>query len=348
MRRFLFKTILISLPIILSCGLILYILIASRESASIEQAIEIQQQNEKALYSCVVKYRDNAYKFVRTKKLHPEVLVLGTSRTMQIGSRFFSDSLTFYNAGGAVSTLSQFVPFLEKIGYDPQLLIVGLDQYFFNDAWSDINTPVPDYSNTQDKLFDLMFSSSRLICKNLLTGDIPILLPESPHIGLNAILKQDGFYRDGVYRYGSWETMPERQPDYLFRNTLKRIRQGNARFEYGSRVSEKSKAELKRLIEYCRLHNIYLVAFIPPFAPTVWAEMEATGQYGYIESLFTEIAPFFAASNNALFDFTYGTVGGSVDSEYVDGFHGGPLVYERIIRQMALSDSMLDAITTTK
>lgn len=348
MRRFLFKTILVGLPVMLLCGLILYILIVSRESAGIEQAIEIQQQNEGALYSCVVKYRDNAYKFIRTKNLHSEVLVLGTSRTMQIGSRFFSDSLTFYNAGGAVSTLNQFVPFLEKIGYDPRLLIVGLDQYFFNDAWSDINTPVPDYSNTQDKLFDLMFSSSWLICRNLLTGDIPVLLPESPHIGLNAILKQDGFYRDGVYRYGSWETMPERQPDYLFRNTLGRIRQGNARFEYGSRVSGKSKAELRRLIEYCRLHDIYLVAFIPPFAPTVWAEMEATGKYGYIESLSTEIAPFFAASNNALFDFTCGTVGGSVDSEYVDGFHGGPLVYERIIRQIALSDSMLGAITTVK
>lgn len=346
MKKFISKIIVASIPIVIACGVVLYVILVSKENLSIYQAIELQKKDTDALYSCVVKYRDNVYKSVKAKSLQSDIIAVGTSRTMQIALGNLKDSVSFFNAGGAAINMDHFVPFLEQIEYTPKILIVGLDQYFFNDNWSDIDMPPSDLTYIEDNIFDLILPSSRMIFKNIITGEIPIPIPKSPHIGLDAILKQEGFREDGTRKYGSWETSPESGVDYQFQNTFHRINSGISRFEYGTQVSEQSKIKLQELISYCKKHQIKLIAFLPPYAPSIWTKMLQTGKYQYIEDLYGELKPLFTEPDNILFDFTDGLIGGSVDSEYVDGFHGSDLVYARMVQHMYKSDSNLKIVYT--
>jgi hypothetical protein len=57
---------------------------------------------------------------------------------MQFRSKFYRPEENFFNAGGGVETIDNFIQFFSEIplGMEPNILIVGLDQYFFNHNWS--------------------------------------------------------------------------------------------------------------------------------------------------------------------------------------------------------------------
>ena len=65
--------------------------------------------------------------------LHPDVVVLGNSRVLEIRNNFFVPTSTFYNAGRSVTSMSGFKKFLDHIpvGKEPKILLVGIDQSFF-------------------------------------------------------------------------------------------------------------------------------------------------------------------------------------------------------------------------
>ena len=64
----------------------------------------------------------------------PEVLLLGSSRVGWIRSTFFNRNVNVYNAGISVQKIGDFTPFLDRIPADktPKVMIIGLDQRFFN------------------------------------------------------------------------------------------------------------------------------------------------------------------------------------------------------------------------
>ena len=68
-----------------------------------------------------------------------DVLVLGTSRSMQLRGAFFASD-SFYNAGGGIAYISQAQVFLENMPPDarPKHLLLVLDQYFYNETWTSI------------------------------------------------------------------------------------------------------------------------------------------------------------------------------------------------------------------
>ena len=86
-------------------------------------------------------YRDDtrALKQAVANARGADVLVLGTSRSMQLRGAFFASD-SFYNAGGGIAYISQAQVFLENMPPDarPKHLLLVLDQYFYNETWTSI------------------------------------------------------------------------------------------------------------------------------------------------------------------------------------------------------------------
>lgn len=139
MKRFLKILALFLAPVILLLGMFSLALVRSGEltpTADIEAAAL-----DGGLELFGLAYRDDtrALKQAVANARGADVLVLGTSRSMQLRGAFFASD-SFYNAGGGIAYISQAQVFLENMPPDarPKHLLLVLDQYFYNETWTSI------------------------------------------------------------------------------------------------------------------------------------------------------------------------------------------------------------------
>ena len=94
------------------------------------------QRNEHTVY-IGMGYNEQTgyYKVKNVNYYQADVIALGTSRVMQFQSDFFTGS--FYNCGGAVNqNFREYTFFLTDLEYKPEVIILGMDSWVFNDAWN--------------------------------------------------------------------------------------------------------------------------------------------------------------------------------------------------------------------
>lgn len=137
---------------------------------------------------------------------------------------------------------------------------------------------------------------------------------------------------------------PEKQADYQFKDTYRRIEQGIEQFEYGEEVDVQTLEYLDKLLEYCSKQHIQVIAFIPPFAPSVVDRMEGEGHYKYLKKIMPSVQDMFDRYEYEIYDFTDVRKIGCDDSYFVDGFHGSDIVYSMIIKEMCGETSVLQEI----
>lgn len=272
----------------------------------------------------------------------PSVVALGTSRVMQFRAQMFNAPRRFYNAGGAVATVWELRPFLDAIpvGQEPEVLIIGLDQYLFNANYAefDVATPAVELS-----WVEIIQNAKWTVYDDYLHGkfDLATLFKREhrlDRLGLNAIANNTGFRNDGSYYYGKFIANPRGSgnDDIDFATTLDRIRRGTSRFEYGSRVSPHAVDELRAFLKACRERDIHVAAFLPPFAHEVYARMISLGEkYGYLRALPSTLAPALAAHGHTFFDFSDLQSVGAPDEETIDGFHASERAHVRMLLAMS-------------
>jgi hypothetical protein len=289
-----------------------------------------------------------ALKFEALRLRAPAIAVLGTSRVMQFRSLMFRRPETFYNAGGATANLWELRPLLAMIprNNQPQVLIVGFDQYLFNENYAEFravsaNSETPWHEivhNSRWKVYDDYRASKFTL--SALIGNIV----HRERLGVNAIMNGDGFRNDGSYYYGRFIANPldPANDDLEFTDTFQRIREGSRRFEYGRRVSREAVDEVQAFLKMCRDRGIHVSAFLPPFAHQVYERMMSMGErYGYLLELESALKPVFAAEGFPLYDFSDLTSVGASDVEMIDGFHASEPAYLRVLLEMRRSDGKL-------
>ena len=297
------------------------------------------------LFGLAYSYYDKTYKFHMTEEVkRPQVLALGSSRNMQVKQSVVSPDYTFYNAGGAIQNVREFPLFLNKLHDSPKLILVNLDQWWFNRAYLDEDQPFSPavYDEPEQDLL----KKGRLVCDfytDLVKGKINLVkIFTSDDTGLNAICHDNGFTADGTPNPGEWVLCPEEQEDYNFKMVLERIRVGIARFQYGDQADTTQIDALEDFLRQCVARHIKVVAFLPPFAPYVYQKMMETGRYGYMSQLYDMLLPVFNEYEGcSLYDFTDVTDMGAHNYDFYDGFHGSEIIYNGIIRQLVRQDSTL-------
>lgn len=305
----------------------------------------IRPLQQDQLFGLAYSYYDKSYKFHMTDEVtQPQVLALGSSRIMQVKCSVVSPDYTFYNAGGAIQSVRELSLFISKLHDSPQLILVNLDQWWFNRAYIDEDQPFS--TSVYDEPSFEFSKLGQFVCDfytDLVKGKINLMKAfASDHIGLNAICNENGFAADGSRYQGDMIVAPELQEDYNFKDVLSRIQVGNQRFQYGDQADSTQIGAVDDFLSQCVARRIKVVAFLPPFAPFVYKRMQETGKYGYMSKLYDMLQPVFGKHEGcSLYDFTDVTDLGAHNYDFDDGFHGSEIIYNGIIRQMVRQDCTL-------
>jgi hypothetical protein len=312
----------------------------SGELIPVNTIVKIQQSRDNVLVGLAIKNIDTRLKFVTSKIINPDILALGTSRVMQFRREYFNDDVVFYNAGGAVVNLMQYIDFITALEHNPEYVIIGLDQYFFNENYAKWNQSHTVYAYNYEPVKIVISGFKKMLQKELIYQ--PYIYNDN--IGLTAKVHGDGFRKDGSYFYN--RIINEPNSDYSskfvfpFEDTVERINAGNRRFEYGEDIYMESIKQVAVLLNECKRRNINVIAFIPPFAPYVNLKMEVSGNYNYVKKIYTTLYPIFEQFDYEFYDFTESSHL-SDDSMYIDGFHGNDNVYHNILLDIKSNNSIL-------
>ena len=159
--------------------------------------------------------------------------------------------------------------------------------------------------------------------------------------GIMAQQTDDGFGSDGSWYYTGEITGQKRPFDYRFEDTLKQVRYGIKAFAPSPPLKDSrdvggiSTAHLDAFAEiYCRLkaRGIATYVFIAPLSITALDALRAREEdYPHLFRLRDALL----ARGIEVMDFTDPRTFAATDCEFVDGFHGGEVVYARILRDMA-------------
>ncbi|MCR5239571.1 MAG: hypothetical protein K6E15_05305 [Prevotella sp.] len=343
-RRFGARLAVFLLLVAVIIGFSVICLYKAGELYSFSSYIHPLQQDQ--LFGLGYSYYDKSYKFHMANEVeHPEVLALGSSRIMQVKRSVVSPDYSFYNAGGAIQKAHELPLFINKLQDSPKLILVNIDQWWFNRAYIAEDQPFSPSVYDDEPEWD-MSKLGRFICDfytDLVKGKINLIkVFSSSHIGLNAICNENGFAADGSRYQGDMIIAPEVQEDYNFKNVLGRIRNGNQRFQYGDQADSSMVSVVDDFLNQCVARKIRVVAFLPPFAPYVYRRMQETGKYGYMSKLYDMLRPSFDRHEGcSLYDFTDVTDTGAHNYDFDDGFHGSEIIYNGMIRQVVRQDSTL-------
>jgi hypothetical protein len=295
------------------------------------------------------------YKLRSVLARQPEVLVLGTSRVMAFRSNAFRDEVKFFNAGNGVTRLRHYRAFLRQVPQNaqPRLIILGLDQYLFNERFDPlVDDGIEKLWRSDRRLSDIFFASWKGVYVDFISGkfrvhDLVTARTGIRSFGMNAAVRGNGFRNDGSYTWAQIVADPHTSAhhDYQFQNTLDRIAKGDRRFEYGKHVSQRALTEVEALLTECRTRRIHVVAFLPPFAHRIYSAMRGRDDdYGYLVELEPALRQVFERSGFRLHDFSDLAWVGASDRETIDGFHGSEKAYLRLLLKMIEHDDALRTV----
>jgi hypothetical protein len=340
---------LFSLPVLLVLGIPAAIGLTTGECFHIDQVVKAQSGPRKVLFGPAYGLPDAAFKLRRTLLEKPQVLVVGSSRVLNIRRNFIRPEISFYNAGRISDHIWNLRQALMRIPPDqlPSHLIVGIDQYQFNaDSCDDIPKSITPamvdkrFSNEHEG-WSRVPEIAPLMLKDLLSGKIhpQAASPSWQPIGIAATMNGSGFRNDGSYRYGETITIPpaSRSASDRMANSLKRVRKGSRSFEHGETIHQPNIDEIGEFLDWCRKHRIHVIAYLPPYAPSTLAAMRREpAPYAYLPLVHSTLKPLFDRYGFIVHDFT--EVPGATDDQFIDGFHPSERVDAEILLHIALLD----------
>ena len=311
-------------------------------------------------------YNERNYGYLKYRRLtslpRQSIVALGSSRVIGFREEMFTES--FYNAGYTIRSPWDFRSFLKLIpeAQLPEVLILGLDQFMFNEATNHQRQPQPSTDWTERSHDDLQavlrlvpdvyrdFVRGRIRIPELLAH--AITMPgerETIPVGMNGLMNGKGFRNDGSFRYGlQIEKLLQDSPqarDYRFTNTLARVHRGVRLFDFADSVDPAAIAEIEQLLAFCRNRDVHVVAFLPPYANVVWKAMRDSGRFEYALNIEACLRSCFNRHGFELYSFHSMKDCGVSDLEAIDGFHAGECAYVRMLIQMVQNNSVLDRYT---
>ncbi|MBX9467207.1 MAG: hypothetical protein KL839_04885 [Rhizobium sp.] len=253
----------------------------------------------------------------------PEVLVLGSSRTNQWRSKHFYP-YTFYNAGNISARINDLQAVLDRLTYDPRVIIFSLDFFMFSDRWA------PHAENVAKN--DIVFPSEaayilRKLLRDITFGSAPYFptLREPIYgqmaVGLQAAQLGNGFRSDGSYQYGAVYSgkadgivTPER--------AFERIELGKQPFMFGDSSDPGQKVAFLNFVNEAKSRGINLVALTTAYQPPVVEAMASSPRHGlWREFRSTEFQSWIKHAGVLAFDFTDTASFNGSEDEFIDSFH---------------------------
>ena len=317
---------------------------------AVERAVKNQAAGRFALFGSGVSQDFVDYKLQLYAAVKPQVVALGSSRVMQFRGAYFRRP--FLNVGGTAGNLPVLRSTLDAMLrlHRPEAVLLGLDFWWFMPRWNpDPFKEEPPTSGSYGYNLDSLkkpwtwLLEGKISWRDLLGPVLPRSLGgfRDDRYGIMAQQTDDGFGSDGSWYYTGEITGQKRPFDYRFEDTLKQVRYGIKAFAPSPPLKDSrdvggiSTAHLDAFAEiYCRLkaRGIATYVFIAPLSRTALDALRAREEdYPHLFRLRDALL----ARGIEVMDFTDPRTFAATDCEFVDGFHGGEVVYARILRDMA-------------
>ncbi len=347
------KTTIFLIPFAMILAFPFYVMWKAGEFTPARQILALHEDKQR-LSMIVPAYSDywSLLKLQAVRRRKPEVIALGTSRIMQMREHYFHSS--FYNASRAVSDLSHFRVFLNVLSREqlPRVWIITLDPQFFNSKWvwssrqklfykpAFWKEAIYSLGNNWVKVYHDYFSNK---------FNLGMLHPKNESIrkvGLTAIILERGFINDGSFYYLGDIKRTEKNQDFsaqkLFSEGFEAIRAREGVFLTANRISQRRIKILEDFLMEAKRRGIHVVAYIPPFAPSIYQDIiKYKTDYGYLFELEEKLQPIFAKYGFTFMDFHNPAAVKARDEEFVDPVHDSGEVTLRIFNALAKEDRIL-------
>ncbi len=276
---------------------------------------------------------------IKVKK--PKIISFGSSRVLQFRESFFSKP--FYNFGYTASSIHDAldISYLMLKSHYPEIILLGIDFWWFNE-----NIHKHDYDLSIQRTTNKINPSHIILpFKWLYNKKITIRdyiqfsnLLKKPNIGIRGKFKQSGISSDGSNYYTDVITgQTTEYSDVNFNDTRSAIKIGSSYFKNAPVASTLHFQKFLELIKLFNDKGIKIILFIPPIAPTVNEEMKKH-DYSYIKDLKDK----FQKHEIRVYDFTEPTkLLATNDCEFIDGFHGGDILYAKILDYISTKEPIL-------
>jgi hypothetical protein len=328
---------------LLSLGLVvgaLQLLMARAGEVGLAGVVDRQlaAPNGEVLFLSGINQNAYRYKEMLFDRTRPAAIAIGSSRALEVRSEFFNTS--FLSMGGSVinlATLESVADHVAAAPARPALAMVFVDPWLFNARYTDNQAPTPTYPSVVSA--DLLWFG----LKSLRQGNWIAHAFQSPNLGIHALLREEGFARDGSQYYDL--TGAGQSYDLGFKTTFARIEGDRQNFQHGTRADPALVARICTAIGKIGRAAGHTVVVAPPFAGAIWKRLSQS-DYGYIADGYRQLRA--CAGDAPFFDFTDPSrIPDSTDCEFVDGLHGGDVTYARMLRQVAAADPAARAYLRT-
>lgn len=319
----------------------------AEEYVSIEEIYKRQSKDKSIIYGSAILNLYKDLKLYTLTKRQPQIITLGSSRVLEFRQPFFSKN--FYNMGSMVSSVNEAINVSDFIFRHsaPEIAIIGVDFWWFNDK---IQSPTYDLKSTTEFKFSSpknIYEPAHLLLPFQWVKDKKITLEQYKNllllntgndVGLTGKLRKSGFSEDGSYYYTFIITNSNPKPqDQHFSLEINRVKHSESFFEECPQVSEFHYNKFVELIRRFEKQKVKTVLFLPPLASPLNKEM-INHNFQCINTLKEKL------SNDKIkiYDFTEAEkLLKTSNCEFVDGFHGGDVLYAKILKYLGSKEAML-------
>ncbi len=306
------------------------------ETLSIEDVVRAQHDNH-LIYGTALHNPQNKYKLELYDVVRPKLVVLGNSRSLSFREEMFFEK-TFLNAGGSIQMGSDITKFFNR-AYNiqkPETVIIVVDWTWFNQNIEDVNI------FNEHEAGNLQIGEISTVISWILGGRISIdeiiesIAGMNNGIGLLYLNRGQGYTPYGAMVYGA-SRINLLQDGELYTSALSAVEFEERSFVPAESVSKTRWAEFKKIVANIEGHGVEVVLVYPPLSPTILRAVDQKPGLAYIRAVGNRLAAEYENFFNFL-DISNMRVS---DCEFVDGTHGGAVLYSRMLRQMASKPSNL-------
>lgn len=309
-------------------------------------AAQLQHQSGKiCLFGSALVNGGFHYKTMLYDRIRPEVVGLGSSRVLNFRSDMFNGS--FMSLGGAFNSLSEGEALVRHIlaHHKPKFIFFGIDFWWFNSVYLS-----PAFHFSPPALADESLSPITKMLKVMtylaegkvrfseVFGATTDPFYDNCHLGMQAKKFRDGFAPDGSYYYGGYISGRRKADDQRFEKTIGKVMAGLGRFCYDNTLSPVHLATFDRIVAMLQASGVPTVYFFPPL-PKVVVEAMAKRPDGY--AYFEKLRKYVKEKGLVVHDFTDMTPFGGTDCEFLEGIHGGDVLYARILQELAEQNAIV-------
>jgi hypothetical protein len=295
----------------------------------------------------------------------PEVVVVGTSRAMQIRAEFFDkvSATAFYNAGGCCQTAfaaQRTIHELLAATRKPKLILLGIEPSWFQSSspgpssrramFGSLGRPLAsEWASFQD---DLSAMTDRVQVLQLAWRDPRFQSAATVRfapahdtalnaklVGVSARTTRGGFRNDGSLRYGDLVLKQEDSVDtparaVAFRRTM--IEDIDRRGGSGGRyLVDDDVRTLELIFEETRAAGVQLVAFVTPVSPTGISFLDRfADDRAFTTDFQATIGAMCARHGVPFFDAYDGRTVNATDADFYDWLHPSERLVARLMVAM--------------